>query len=57
MAVKRSIGQPSDRLPPDSLSEWMVKKSNCSLISIFEYLHYMHECFQVLQHYSLIVVC
>ena len=57
MAVKRSIGQPSDRLPPDSLSEWMVKKSNCSLTSIFEYLHYMHECFQVLQHYSLIVVC
>ena len=28
MAVKRSIGLPSDRLPPDSLSEWMVKKSN-----------------------------
>ena len=28
MAVKRSIGQPSDRFPPDSLSEWMVKKSN-----------------------------
>ena len=28
MAVKRSIGLPSDRLPPDSLSKWMVKKSN-----------------------------
>ena len=28
MAVKHSIGLPSDRLPPDSLSEWMVKKSN-----------------------------
>ena len=28
MAAKRSRGLPSDRLPPDSLSEWMVKKVN-----------------------------
>ena len=28
MAMKRSIGLPSDRLPPDTLAEWMVKKLN-----------------------------
>ena len=28
MAMKRSIGLPSDRLPPDTLSEWMIKKLN-----------------------------
>ena len=27
MSVNRSIGLPSDRLPHDSLSDWMVKKN------------------------------
>ena len=27
MAMKRSMGLPSDRLPPDSLSDWMVKNT------------------------------